>query len=357
MKKIIIIGILLVCFTDIINGIHLRQDSKDKSIISQSQKEYQKTKKSSEDKIKELKQIQDYQNFVMTLSQYLEEKDGGDFRHKLNEIIEKEGGLKLTLPNEYEKSKENFNPTLKGKSSQLHLIPIEVSKLRPTQNAIGLENSLKRIKSRNNTDDYFNLPVVLGFPIVTYNKAYVLDGHHRWSQLYMMNPKATMWAYNIEPINDEKPKSILRRMQVAIGAFFGLIPSSSASNSTNVYGPNFTKIDEYLQEITKGKDSVSLEFLLSMKEHLGWSSSKEEELRDELYKYLKKNIQTFRNTIRPISNAPGREFMPQTDGGDDKNKADIKDMSEVLKDKDGKIDSTILAVMSTLTKKSSKLNE
>ena len=63
---------------------------------------------------------------------------------------------------------------------------LPVKSLKPTQNEIGFDQSIKNIL----TDQYGSLKSILagnanvGGPIVTYNSQYVIDGHHRWSQVY-----------------------------------------------------------------------------------------------------------------------------------------------------------------------------
>ena len=76
---------------------------------------------------------------------------------------------------------------------------IAAKNLKPTQNEIGAEESLKNIA----TDQYGSLDSFLkgtpdvGGPIITYNGEFVLDGHHRWSQVYAANPDAKLKAVNV----------------------------------------------------------------------------------------------------------------------------------------------------------------
>ena len=71
---------------------------------------------------------------------------------------------------------------------------VKVEGLLPTQSEIGFDQSIANIL----TDQYGSLESILsgqadvGGPIVTYNGKYIIDGHHRWSQVYAANPKANM---------------------------------------------------------------------------------------------------------------------------------------------------------------------
>ena len=75
-------------------------------------------------------------------------------------------------------------------------VGIPVQQLFPTQSEIGLDNSLK-FPLKSDCSKYFTGDTVtIVSPIITYRKTYVIDGHHRWSQLYMVNPDAKISAIN-----------------------------------------------------------------------------------------------------------------------------------------------------------------
>ena len=70
---------------------------------------------------------------------------------------------------------------------------IPVGDLKPTQKEIGFDQSVLN----NLTDQYGSLKSFftgtanVGGPIVTYAGEYIIDGHHRWSQVFAANPKAS----------------------------------------------------------------------------------------------------------------------------------------------------------------------
>jgi len=78
---------------------------------------------------------------------------------------------------------------------------ISVDELLPTQNEIDVDKSLKY--PMKNPVDFLNYvngegeAFAPGGPIVTYDGKYVIDGHHRWSQVYACNSRAKIQAIDI----------------------------------------------------------------------------------------------------------------------------------------------------------------
>ena len=56
----------------------------------------------------------------------------------------------------------------------------------------------------------------VGGPVVTYNGKYVIDGHHRWSQVYAANPDAKVPTIDIR--GNLKPSEMLKVVHAAIAA-------------------------------------------------------------------------------------------------------------------------------------------
>jgi len=142
----------------------------------------------------------------------------------------------------------------------------KASELLPTQKDIGFYNSLK--------DQVTNPPwkpvnailsgetVVMGNPpgpILTYKGKYILDGHHRWSQVMMMNPEAEMAIADISGAALGDAEEALKATQLAIAAYSGKLKTkplggpdlmkASAESVKKYVIQNIT--DEVLQLMTK----------------------------------------------------------------------------------------------------------
>ena len=124
---------------------------------------------------------------------------------------------------------------------------VSVRNLFPTQNEIGADDSLGFLFShpnlvKGNVDMAFSgQPVEINHtPIIVYGN-YIIDGHHRWSQVFLLNPNASMTAYKIQggPGSAEK---MLALTQVTIGDMAlnnGKIPSSSKSGINILQGNGY----------------------------------------------------------------------------------------------------------------------
>lgn len=172
-------------------------------------------------------------------------------------------------------------------------------KLKPTQNEIGAEESLKNIL----TDKYDSLEGFLkgsaSFPdpIITYNSEYVLDGHHRWSQVYAANPNAKIPALNVAGTFDAK--DILKAVHTAIAVDSGETKTVSA----NLTAGNLL---DYTPE--QVKKYVSDE--LTDKARKVWNANgfdSDEAIANE----IAKNVETMISSSKPEEWAPSRDSMPQ----------------------------------------------
>ena len=85
---------------------------------------------------------------------------------------------------------------------------VKCSDLRPTQNEVVFGKSIPFALERPKTfmEYLHGGTFAVGPPgndaIVVLNGKWILDGHHRWSSLYCVNPDASMYAFNIIlPVN------------------------------------------------------------------------------------------------------------------------------------------------------------
>lgn len=178
---------------------------------------------------------------------------------------------------------------------------LPVLNLLPTQSEIGFDQSIKNIL----TNEFGSLASILdgnadvGGPIVTYNSKYVIDGHHRWSQVYAANPKAKMLALNIQ--GDLKPTEILKLVHAAIAAKMGKVPGANPKGINILAGINMKQV----QDAVNANLTPESEKLYKEKRNL--------DSKEAIAKYIFGNLQQLIRKNKPVAGAPGRINMPQTD--------------------------------------------
>lgn len=175
---------------------------------------------------------------------------------------------------------------------------IPVSKLLPCQSEIGLDNSLS-YPLKQDCSKLFQDTVQIVAPIVTYEGMFVIDGHHRWSQLYMMNPKAKISAINFD-YSDDSPWVALRNFQGAIAVANKDVPKSY-SKVNNVFDMSKDQIADY---VDKNIQDVCWKSLVKV----GVCED-----RNSAIDYIVGNALKLKRDNYPFPGAPDREFMPQTD--------------------------------------------
>lgn len=177
--------------------------------------------------------------------------------------------------------------------------PIAVKDLKPTQNEIGAQESLKNIL----TDKYGSLDGFLkgnaSFPdpIITYNGQFVIDGHHRWSQVYAANPDAEVPVLNIK--GNLKPEQILKAVHAAIAATAG----KTVTTDANLEAGNLLAFNE--QDV---RDMVSK--FLTDKARKVWTANgydSDEQIAD----HIATNVNDMLSNAKPENWAPARSSMPQ----------------------------------------------
>lgn len=194
----------------------------------------------------------------------------------------------------------------------------DVSTLIPTQNEIDLSSSLIFPLQNANTLKTFFAGGLIGptgrllNPIVTADDGtYIVDGHHRWSQLYLINPYTQIVAVDVGYV--PTPQTALKEAQ------FGVIAAKGYLKSTGIEGENIytiprelfdTRIVEY---IAGGDDSAAVRKVFG--DYLMFDSVTLplEEQYTIIQDYLWDNVLRMRNLNPYIPGAPVRAVMPQTD--------------------------------------------
>ncbi|KKP25957.1 MAG: hypothetical protein UR12_C0039G0003 [candidate division TM6 bacterium GW2011_GWF2_30_66] len=199
-----------------------------------------------------------------------------------------------------------------------HDISYKASELIPTQNEIDVEKSLKYPLAKEKPEvlvgyltsktgfDEKGQPFSPGGPIVTAGGKYIIDGHHRWSQLYLINPNARIKALNIR-IDD--PVMALKIVQLAIGSISQKIPTSLVEGK-NLLSMTKADFDKWIREniAQKAINAFGAAGMLGSSEN--YDSEKSKQI---IIDYIWQNAQKMRKENSPIKNAQNRGLMPQTD--------------------------------------------
>ena len=109
---------------------------------------------------------------------------------------------------------------------------VPIKALKPTQSEVVFDKSIPyALKNPKDFMKYLSSdgPFKVGPPgndaIVTLNGKFILDGHHRWSSLYAINPDASMYTFDIQ-VPGLAPLDALKLMQASIKSYAGKVPSN-----------------------------------------------------------------------------------------------------------------------------------
>lgn len=204
-----------------------------------------------------------------------------------------------------------------AEKSQVKMASIPVTKLIPTQNEIDVDKSLMFPLTKAQAAAYAlkGGSVKIASPIIVFNGKFIVDGHHRWSQLYAINKDASIVAYNFTNPQIKNPLDALKLTQVAIiGAGATKIPAAT------VEGKNLLKMDE--AAVKQYVIKVTVDPVVEVFNKMRQLDSKE-----AVADYIWENCASMQQTSQPVAGAPGRGIMPQADavpGGQQKTIATIQ---------------------------------
>ena len=187
---------------------------------------------------------------------------------------------------------------------QTKVANIDVAELMPTQNEIDLDKSLQFIlNGKQDLRKFFKPSVTVVAPVVTFKKTFIIDGHHRWSQAFVCNPKVKIKAIDFN--GRLSPMQMLKAVQATIGSNLGKIPVAT------VDGKSMYKVseDQLVQYVDRYLSDKALKQYLSLVD--------EAETRDDVIFYLVQNAMRLKSNNTPILGAPKRNIMPQTDADPD----------------------------------------
>jgi len=168
---------------------------------------------------------------------------------------------------------------------------IPAYKLIPTQNEIGLDETLKYMMKGDNIENCFKSPACIKKPIVTFQGTFIIDGHHRWSEIFVTNPSANLECINIE--GNLSPLSMLKAVQATIGSNLGKLIIKDVEGK-NLLKCSKSVIEKYLQDMPE--DTIK----------------KLKKYYNDPIKSIVDNCMELKANNTPILNAPKRGDMPQT---------------------------------------------
>lgn len=219
------------------------------------------------------------------------------------------GGVSRGIPNSSVVVKEGFVP---------------VADLVPSQNEISLASSLgfPLGKDPDSLRTYFlggDVVVANQLVLTSVDGQYVVDGHHRWSQLFLINPFASIGTTDIGYVPN--PKEALRETQLAIAAQTGYLGSSSAG-SDNLFTMDRSAFDtqvaaiidngQYPDSSPYAGDPTKPAVFDVFTEFLGLAGQTDDEKMVSIQNYLWGNVLRMRDNNFYITDAPVRDVMPQT---------------------------------------------
>lgn len=119
---------------------------------------------------------------------------------------------------------------------------IPVGGLQPTQAQIGLLDSIGYIAFVLNEEKQFptiesyksGKPNIGGKRIITANGKYILDGHHRWSGVFMINPDAQIQSWDLK-MDSNDPEKMLSTIQLAIAASYRALLMKNANAKSDIF--------------------------------------------------------------------------------------------------------------------------
>ena len=193
--------------------------------------------------------------------------------------------------------------------SRIDALP--VVDLQPTQREIGFDQSVLNLL----TDPYKSLESFLkgkanvGGPIVTYAGKYIIDGHHRWSQVFAANPKATLLSLDIQAKPGFSHTDVLKAVHGAIAADIGKVPAANPEGVNLLKGVSLNdipidKLSNKAYKIWQRNSPINQGNVSPI--NIRGKQNVAQAIFQNLKFMIKKGV---------ASGAPGRKYMPQSDSG------------------------------------------
>lgn len=191
----------------------------------------------------------------------------------------------------------------------------DVATLVPTQNEIDLAKSLKfPLRDPVQLATFFAGGTITPFgnPVITSDDGtYIVDGHHRWSGIYLINPFTQVETVDIGYVPN--PQTGLKETQIGVAAQLGYLKVSTGGG-INVYTCTRAAFDEGVADfIDNNPDNAAKAAVYQVfTDNLGLTGTDAEKLV-KIQDYLWTNVQRMRSQNPFIPGATNREVMPQAE--------------------------------------------
>tara|TARA_R100001126_G_C4845716_1_gene159318 strand:+ start:78 stop:998 length:921 start_codon:yes stop_codon:yes gene_type:complete len=207
-------------------------------------------------------------------------------------------------------------------------IAIPVVNLKPTQMEIDIDKSMAFPYVKNPKSFIAQVssdgPFTPGSRIITFNGQYIIDGHHRWSGIYVCNKNASINATNLTA-EGLTPEDVLKAVQMAIGVQAKKIPIQTVEGS-NLLKMSKNDIAGWIKKNVGKGLYAAIEANPEVKQLiLNSAKSGEEEIQElahmsgallqgGLINYAWSNVASMRQTSQAVAPKSDRGHMPQTGG-------------------------------------------
>ena len=233
------------------------------------------------------------------------------------------------------------------KDGKLDLVNVKVSDLFPTQKEISLGSSLgyylKDNSDRSKITKIYEGKEVIEInesPLLLYkkdSKYYIIDGHHRWSQVYLINKESKMSAYVIDgSYNTIKDALNASHLAIATKLDDGTVvyPTSAAgAGDDNLLLCEIDKASDKIE--CKGMEKNFNDILNKNEIIAAFVKDSKTASKEEVKKLLIENAKSLRenNNCVDVDKCPIRVYMPQTDKSRSKKdgEKDVDIIKETLK--------------------------
>ncbi|WP_319435602.1 hypothetical protein [Mycobacterium sp. RTGN5] len=188
-------------------------------------------------------------------------------------------------------------------------ITAAVTSLIPSQNEIDAQKALEDpLQDPDLLEDYLAGGTVLAKSVILTadNGLYIVDGHHRWGGLYVINPYAQLSSIDLGYVPNAQ--EALKETQVAIVAEQGYLSAETVTGD-NLYTMSKDDFDDIVEDLIDSGDDKDKIMKVFKKEKDLTSMS-------EIQDYLWANVLRMRQFNQPIEGATSRGYMPQPPNSD-----------------------------------------